>query len=279
MSFLINSYRFGVTEYPTGAAVAFGLRELPGYSWTGALIKVRRSSDNTENDFYQGATAGSFNTTRGGGGTSLESFCSGTNGFIRTWYDQSGNGNNLTQTTAASQPQIVSSGSVVTVNEKPAIDFVGASSHLLNLSSTVSASNPVSTTHIFKRKASGDIAYGLENNDITTNFIYTPVLFSDNKFYFRTRNHFLAASGTDTSSAQMILTGVMSSSNRYMRKNGSAISTTETSISHSIDFVKFGNGSGGPNNAYSQEYLLWSSDQNSNISTIETAGNQYYGVF
>jgi hypothetical protein len=36
------------------------------------------------------------------------------NGFVETWYDQSGNGNNATQLTAGSQPKIVSAGTLVT---------------------------------------------------------------------------------------------------------------------------------------------------------------------
>jgi hypothetical protein len=34
-------------------------------------------------------------------------------GFVTEWYDQSGNGYDATQATALSQPQIVSSGSVL----------------------------------------------------------------------------------------------------------------------------------------------------------------------
>ena len=34
-------------------------------------------------------------------------------GFVETWYDQSGNGNDFTQTTSGSQPKIVSSGSLL----------------------------------------------------------------------------------------------------------------------------------------------------------------------
>ena len=46
-------------------------------------------------------------------------------GFVTTWYDQSGNTNNATQATAANQPKIVDSGSLVTENGNAAIDFDG----------------------------------------------------------------------------------------------------------------------------------------------------------
>jgi hypothetical protein len=104
--------------YPSAAA-AYSVRKLRS-AYTGSAIRVRRSSDNTETNI--GFTAlGNLDES------ALTSFCSGTNGFVTTWYDQSGNGYNATQTTAASQPQIVSSGSVITKafigGSKPTISF------------------------------------------------------------------------------------------------------------------------------------------------------------
>jgi hypothetical protein len=84
-----------------GAAVAYGLRALNGNGDN--VVRVRRSSDNSEQDF----TAAEVSN-----GT-LESFCGVGDGFVETWYDQSGNGNDAVQATAASQPKIVDAGSLV----------------------------------------------------------------------------------------------------------------------------------------------------------------------
>jgi hypothetical protein len=100
-----------IDAYP-GATSAYSLRNL---SWTygGPVVRVRRSSDNTEQD---------FTATQVTDGT-LTTFCGAGNGFVRTWYDQSGNGNNAQQATTSLQPSIVSSGSLVTESGKPAINF------------------------------------------------------------------------------------------------------------------------------------------------------------
>jgi hypothetical protein len=90
-------------DYPNAAA-AYSLRLLRT-AYTGDAIRVRRASDNTEQDI--GFVSNELDTS------ALTTFCSGTNGFVKTWYDQSGNGNDATQTTSANQPQIVSSGSVL----------------------------------------------------------------------------------------------------------------------------------------------------------------------
>jgi hypothetical protein len=49
------------------------------------------------------------------------SFVGSGNGFIVTWYDQSGNARNATQTTAAAQPRIVSNGAIETENGRPVL--------------------------------------------------------------------------------------------------------------------------------------------------------------
>jgi hypothetical protein len=52
------------------------------------------------------------------------------NGFVTTWYDQSST-YNAAQTTASKQPQIVSSGNLLTQNSKPTIKFDGSDDFLL----------------------------------------------------------------------------------------------------------------------------------------------------
>lgn len=87
-----------------GAIGAYSLRDLSGSD--PAVVRVRASgggNDGLEADF----TAGEVTD-----GT-LVAFAT-SNGFVRTWYDQSGNGNHLEQTTAGAQPQIVVTGAVIT---------------------------------------------------------------------------------------------------------------------------------------------------------------------
>ena len=55
----------------------------------------------------------------------LLSFVGSGNGFVTTWYDQSGNGRNATQTDPTLQPRIVSNGAIVTENGRPVVSFDG----------------------------------------------------------------------------------------------------------------------------------------------------------
>lgn len=109
--------RYGVYSNPVYATTRgiYSVRSVGGYS--GPVMRVRRSSDNTEQDI--GTSGGNLDTV------SLLAFVGAGNGFVRTWYDQSGQANHVTQTTLASQPQIVAAG-VVILNGAglPHIDFV-----------------------------------------------------------------------------------------------------------------------------------------------------------
>ena len=80
-------------------AAAYSLRSLSGGD--PLAVRVRRSSDNSEQDF----TVSEINVGN------LTSFVgSGNNGFVTKWYDQSGNNRPLIQTSATEQPTIVESG-------------------------------------------------------------------------------------------------------------------------------------------------------------------------
>jgi hypothetical protein len=108
---------------PTPIA-AYGLRHLRS-AYTGHAIRVRRNSDNSEENI--GFTAnGSLDTT------ALSNFCGVSSCFIRTWYDQSGNGYNATQTTTANQPLLVNAGSLVQLSTRPSIQW-NTGSHALTV--------------------------------------------------------------------------------------------------------------------------------------------------
>jgi hypothetical protein len=121
MSWLITGTQKvkGLLDEFSGAAAAYSLRDLT-FLRGGPVVRVRRSSDNTEQDFTAAQVTDGTLTT----------FCGAGNGFVRTWYDQSGSGNHVAQTATGSQPQIIVSGVLNLLNTKPALKFNGSSSFL-----------------------------------------------------------------------------------------------------------------------------------------------------
>lgn len=96
---------------------AFSLRKLT--SLATYSIRARRESDNSEKDI--GFKNGLLDED------SLEEFGGASDCFVTTWYDQSGNGNDATQTTQSSQPKIydLATASVIKENSKSAMEFDG----------------------------------------------------------------------------------------------------------------------------------------------------------
>jgi hypothetical protein len=256
----------GLLDTYPNAAAAYSLRLLRTL-YTGNAIRVRRSSDNAEQNI--GFVSNVLDTA------SLLTFCGAGNGFVTTWYDQSGNANNGVQTTAFNQPQIVSSGAMVTTNGKNSILF--DANKFLNLSSSITVGASSYTSLIGKRTASGDRLIGLSR--YSTNG-YSLYLWSDNKYYFLGKtNLYLASSSTDTTTAQLLLTGQNSAGTMSMFKNGSAITSSTAGIVYSTLVDSIGAASGNFANCNLQETILYNSDQSTNRTGIESDINTFYTIF
>jgi hypothetical protein len=106
----------------TGADAAYSVRKLDK-DYTGYCMKVREDSGDTEADIGFDS-AGDLDTA------AIATHCGSANGYVVTWYDQSGNAVNATQSTASNQPQIYNGTSVNTENGKPII--VNTGSAILN---------------------------------------------------------------------------------------------------------------------------------------------------
>lgn len=140
----------GIARRFGAAAAAYSLRDIGAMN--GKVVRVRRDTgggagDDDEEDF-------SANQVASG---ALEDFVgSGNDGFVSIWYDQSGNGNNSTQTTDSKEPKIVSSGTIIK-NAKgfPALQFESSRSTDLSIGLSISNLNSVSG-YVVTQKDDGD---------------------------------------------------------------------------------------------------------------------------
>jgi hypothetical protein len=93
--------------------VAFSLRQLSS-GYTGKAIQVRRSSDN-DSASIGFTSSGDLDTA------TLKAFVGTDTGYMRIWYDQSGNGLNAIQLTNANQPTIMYGGAIHRDNGQPSV--------------------------------------------------------------------------------------------------------------------------------------------------------------
>jgi hypothetical protein len=259
----IVNYQFLLDTY-TSASAAYSLRKLRS-AYTGSAIRVRRSSDNTEQDI------GFVNNVLDV--SDLQSFCSGTNGFVTTWYDQSGNGRNATQSTAASQPQIVNSGSVITQGGKPFVQYITSGTSQLKTTASFSISTPLQTFMVAQNNRTlVDFPYF---HDFQTNravMYYGPnlALFNGSQI-----------DSIDTSTTRNLLSGLFNSTSSALYKNGTTLVTGDCGNLGASGTLFLGTRNNNNQSLYGgfQEFILYPSNQSSNNSAIFSNINTYYGIY
>jgi hypothetical protein len=132
---------------PTAPAFAVSMWKLRT-AYAGACLRVRRSTDNAEQDIGFAST-GLIDTS------ALLAFCGAGSGFVARWYDQSTNANNAQQTTAAMQWRIVNAGVLENVSGLPAVTNWFGTEQMASVSTIArAAQNATINAVIMEAKAS-----------------------------------------------------------------------------------------------------------------------------
>lgn len=105
-AFLLDTY--------TGAGAGYSVRRLATSATN--LMRIREDAGDTETDI-------GYDSNNELDTAAIATHCGTANGFVVTWYDQSGNSNNATQSTSGSQPQIYNGTAVITENGKPYLKY------------------------------------------------------------------------------------------------------------------------------------------------------------
>lgn len=257
-SYLLDTYG--------SAKVAYSLRKLSA-SQTNA-ITIRRSNDNATLDV--GFVGEDLDTS------AITSFVGANNAFITKWWDQSGNGNDLSGLTTTQQPLIVSGGTIqLAVNSKPAISFDGSNNYL-TLTTAITTVNTLTETWVIDRKGGAELSVGLANSS-STNPFYS-FWFSDGNVYFRPG----AASGVSISAGNIVddyLLFSVFSGNTWTLTVNNGIPTSGAYTGSGLSLDVFGKRSTSYNKSLQQEYILWETNQTSNQTNIQNNINNYYSVY
>jgi len=258
-------------EFPNAAA-AYSLRKLRT-AYTGSAIRVRRSSDNAEQDI-------GFDSFNNLDTSTLSTFVGANNGFVTTWYDQSGNSNNATQAAAGDQPKVVDAGVLVTENGNPAIDFDGSSNELTS-SSTIT-NEFVSIFGVFKtEKSTGNqYLFGVTNETTGTR---RASWISGTNYYSSGFSSNLLISAISINTQYLGVNFFDNDLNQISGAiNGSYVSPSSLTLNNlSSPIIAIGNG--GTFSEYHdgkiQEAIIYDSDQSANRTGIETNINDYYEIY
>jgi hypothetical protein len=271
LTFLVNNPEpvafTGLLNDYSGAAAAYSLRLLDN-TYSGNAIKVRRSSDNAEQDIA--FVNNELDTA------SLETFAGAGDAFVTTWYDQSGSGNNATQTSASAQPQIVSAGSTILENGKAAVQYDGTNDQL-QMTSAIDLTTTFFVPLVYKSNRTSSEDYVLYGDSGAARIrLYSGLyrLYIDNATYdFTTSN--------DNFGTQYLFTNEANASrDLVVYRDGSALGVSQSIPGTDNWIIEFiGYGSSRPIKGLMQEVIIWNADQSTNRTGIETNINDFYSIY
>jgi len=263
-SFIRTGSEVPVSAY-SGLAAAYSLRKVvPTY--TGSAIEIQSGSVSQSIGFD---SFGDLNVT------AIRSFAGSGDAFVKTWYDQSGNGYHASQGTLAAQPKIYSGsqGSIILENGKPALEFDGDSFSV----SIPSPSTLGGFSHylVASRASSNDHINTFGDGGISSLYAFWayPGLGwlsragtgLQNYGNYNTVGQFLVSINRKASTTEMYL------NNTLLGDLGNVTIST-------ISFTNFGSSAVASKGKY-QEVLLFSNNQSTNRTYIENNINSYYGIY
>ena len=254
----------GILDTYSGAAGAYSVRLLR-QAYSGAAMRVRRSSDNAETDIGF-LDNGDLNTS------ALTAFCGAGNGFVTTWYDQTTNGKNAVQASTTAQPQIVSSGSLITEGGKVALQFDGTNDGMMTGITALTSGTSTSVFHVAKTSDTVGVFYWGNNNSRW--FYYLQSGSSSTTISDR----FSVASAFKNGSSQTITTP-----GNWFTAYGDGVRHVSSVFGSVVlnDWTDFGwcNYPTVEMSANIQEIILYTSSQTGNRTAIESNINTYFGVY
>lgn len=284
---LIRSYTEGIGAtsllldlYPSAAA-AYSFRKLrDGY--TGSAIRVRRSNDNAEQDI-------GFNGNNNFDETALTQFAGVNSCYVTTWYDQSGNGRNATQTTAANQPRIVNAGTIDKQGSNPIIVFDGINDHFTADGTYSLATHSIFATVKSLNNSTPKTVFSRGTTSVNTKREAFSYIYLDRyDLQVSEGSNFPTAIKTYTPANFVLISGTIAGATGTMSNYvNNSIGTTATSIAaglagtlYTLIGAVYENGvityymDGRMN-----EVIIYNSNQSSNLSAINGNINTYYGIY
>lgn len=263
-------FQVGILDTYTNAQVAFSLRRL-SVNYTGNLIKVRESIGGSELDIGYDAS----NVLDQG---ALLAHVGSGDGFVTTWYDQSGNLNqDAVQNSASAQFKIVDAGVVNLSGGKPSL-FVGENNTQLMSTPPIIESSERSQFCVLEKKGANRGAYAAIYVQNAADYIqlYVPgTVFN----YYNGANVVLTGANFTLNTPQLINTNQGTSiGNAYLDGQNIPVSIGGASGNINAEIILGGFAANGMNGNMS-EYINWVGDRSTDRVGIESNINAFYTIY
>lgn len=270
----------GLLDSYSGAGVAYSVRKLDK-DYAGYCMRIKRLSDNSTLDV-------GFDSNGDLDESAITTFCAGSvDATVTIWYDQSGNGHNLTPNVDNNTLLICDNGVVVEQNGKPAINTDSDEFVVTIDMPDILGANATYVIGAFTYK---------ENSGLGTMLVYSFdfTLYPVGIGYLLTEEDF-AMGGVDVGNSYVegtfngvegtqyiIEYGIISSSNSFIYVDGTDVETNDETNDFTATATDENLYIGGASASYPgesvQEVIIWPTNQSSNRSNIYTSLFTYYDV-
>lgn len=265
---------------------AHSLRRLLG-AYSGPAVRVRRSSDNTEQDI--GFTpAGDLDSA------ALLAFAGSGSAFVATWFDQSAGGRHFTQATAAAQPRIVNAGVVDVVNGKPAVVFDGTDDHLISAAAGLFAAAAATVAAVLKSNSNAvaNAAVFSESRAASNNGFWRPLRGSSANWNVQATDDAGTALWANTATGSNVFD--LAQHQTFYAEGSAVINTWKDNVAQHVAFsapragattpIRSGLGAHAGStitsfyNGALQELVAWPSNETASRAAVQTAQKGFWGT-
>ena len=270
----------GLLDLYPSAAAAYSVRRLSS-TYAGSAMEVRIDTDGQPLYDIGFDANGDLDTA------DLISKAAGNRAFVRTWYDQSGNGNDVTQTTTGYQPRIVNSGVVETKGTQKSIYFSSANLQRLN-TTPIPLTDGFTAITVGSTNNNSQLDQNFYNN--TDDFINMTSLGFNlgaaNRIGSRASSNgaVFLASGENLSSTNLILVDHYGSISSGSESNQLRLDGVDGTQSYGARIFEGGLSLGSRGsvfflNGYISEFIYYTADKSAEISAIESNINTYFSIY
>jgi len=255
--------------YGSGAEAAYSTRRLNG-NVTDCMV-IRRASDST-------TTTIGFDGSGNIDEAAITTFCTGTTCTVSEWTDQSGNGNDATQSDPTKQPTIYTGGQLVKEGGRLALDFDG-NIDVMNVDFQANTNSAMLACLVLRQDSTSNLngALGGDASNIMDLFTdYSGTIYYDNGN--RGSNRLGVATPATWEDNQHLATFYATTTNQFINVDGTQIATKSglTSVTASYKLLGATSVGGAFFGGAIQEIVVFPSDKSSVRTDIEENIADYF---
>ena len=270
--------------YPNAAA-AYSFRKLRS-NYTGTCVRIRRDVVGQPEQDFGFDLCGYLDTT------AIKNFCGSNAGRIVTWYDQSGNSRNISQTTAVRQPffwtgsQFASLTAISSDFRKTPTFSQPDAIRLINNFSTII--QPITTFSVARidnaTTGNADVIYDSYNNTSSILFYKGTTETTNNRWAIGSGTVLEGTTAGNTN--PNLFTALHNGASSSIHINGTSYASGNAGT-NGLAGISVGNLRGNPNPLFTvygldgriAELIIYGSNQSSNRTGIESNINTYYSIY